>query len=273
MNFEHFGFARDLLYLAALLTGTCVALFLIMIQKTNTPYRRSVCISVIFCLASLAVASLAGAIILSRGLVFTVASLYPFVVLFLAMGILGVRFPRAGGCTVIFVTGLVAVWICFSFLAYPRFEELSLRASGDGQLLIRKRVHTQEPAQGPAGSFRAGGFIWRGTDGISGSRSPTAPDDETWNVKDDGGALFFEALSVTAYPGYPLIGGERRGIITNAGRNNEVFFSVKRFRAFGPGFMVNRYSLELPSGAMLPGMNLSVLFDGEKLYFDPAIQF
>jgi hypothetical protein len=197
---------------------------------------------VIFCLASLTVASLAGTVILSRGLVFTVASLYPFVVLFLAVGILGVRFPRAGGCTIIFVAGLVAVWICFSFLAYPHFEELSLQSSGKGQLLIR-----------------------RGT----GS-------DETWNVKDDGSPLFFEAVSLTAYPGYPLIGGERRGIITSAGRNNEPFFSVKRFGRSGtfsgPGFILNRYSLELPSGALLPGMNLSVLFDGEKLYFDPAIQ-
>jgi hypothetical protein len=219
-----------------------------MIQKTNTLHRRSVWLSVIFCFVSLAVASLAGTLILSRGLVFTVASLYPFVVLFLAMGILGVRFPRAGGCTIILVAGLVVVWICFSFLAYPRFAELSLQSSGNGQLLIRRNA------------------------GISG----TATDGETWNVKDDGGALLFEAASLTAYPGYPLIGGERRGVITSAGRNSEQFFSVKRFRSGsssgGPGFMVNHYSLELPPGAMLPGMNLSVLFDGGKLYFDPAIQ-
>jgi hypothetical protein len=249
MNFEHFGPARDLLYLTALLTGICIGAFLIMIQKANSTRSRSRWVSVLYCLVSLTVASLAGAVILSRGQVFTIISLYPFVALFLILGILGARFPRAGGCTIIFVIGLAAVWICFSFLVYPSFEdpaEVSLYAPGAGQFLLRR------------------------------SRRPgVSAEDETWNIKDDGSPLLFEAASLTAYPGYPIIGGERRGIIVRAGRQSEQIFSVRRFRsgAFaGPGFILDRYSLEIPSGALLPGMNLSVLFNGEKLYVDPAIQ-
>jgi hypothetical protein len=246
----NFAPARDLLYFASLLFGIALGAFLVSMRKGISLRRRSGLISVLLCFTALALASLAGAVILSRGMVFAAASFYPFVVLFLSLGVAAVCFPRAGTCPIIFAAGLFAVWICFTFLVYPRFEEperLSLRSGGGGLILLR--LHG-----GPG------------------------KDAETWDIRDTGSPLIFEAASVTAHPAYPLIGGERRGMIIRARRDNKQLFAFTRnlyrldFSGGGLGFSLYKYSLELPPGALLPGMSLSVLFDGEKLYFDPPIQ-
>ncbi|MDR1307648.1 MAG: hypothetical protein LBK74_08755 [Treponema sp.] len=258
MEFKHFdtldafnfGPSRDLFYLASLLFSIALGIFLVSRRKETSPRRRAGLISALLCFISLALASLAGAVILSGGVVFSAVSFYPPAVLFLSLGAAVVCFPRAGGCPFIFAAGLFSVWICLTFLVYPRFEEperLSLRSGGGSLILFR--LH-----------------------GGSGT------DTETWNIRDNGSPLIFEAASVTAHPAYPLIGGERRGLIVRVQRDGEQLFALTRnlrrleFSGGGLGFSLNKYGLELPPGALLPGMSLSVLFDGEKLYFDPPIQ-
>jgi hypothetical protein len=195
------------------------------------------------------VASLACAVILSRGRIFALPSLYPWVCFSLALGTAAFRFPRAGGCTIIFVLGLFAVWICVSFLSYPgpdKPDGLSLYSAEDGHILIRKI------AKGPE-------------------------EGESWNIEDDGKALVFEVAALTAHPSYPLVGGEQRGSIVRISRNGTQLFSLTgngyRFRfSGGLGFSLTWHTLELPTGALLPGVSLSVLFDSQRLYFDPPIQ-
>jgi len=249
MDFEHFAPARDLFYLGSLLLGAALGSFLTTLLDTCTLRQRSVWITVILFLLSFALASLAGALILSGGLVFGMFSLYPFAILFFAIGTLGVRFPRIGGYAIIIATTVFFIWISFSFLVFPRLEEpeqLSLRSGTAGQILVRQGMTAR--GFGNAGKLDA----------------------ETWTIDDDGRPITFEAVSITAYPGYPLIGGDQRGIITQITRRGELLYRF--FRPLSLGFVLERHTLDMPSGSIRPGINLSVLFDGKRLYFDPPIQ-
>ena len=244
MDFEYFGLSRDLLYLCSLFLGTIAAAFIVMKRKECTMQRKSLQITLILFLAACAIASLAASVILSQGLIFTFGLIYPFVVLFLVLGFLALYFPLAGGCTIIFAAGLFAVIIGVSFLIYPGFKEPSgivVRSSGTELI------------------FRRG--------------------DETWDVNNDRNIIRFVAVSITAYPAYPLIGGERRGLITRVLRNGTELFILSgnsgRFSGVNKnslGFLRQELTLDLPLGTMPPGISLSVLFDGKKLYYDPPIQ-
>lgn len=255
MELSYFALSRDLLYFSSLLVGASAGAFIIIRRKTCTLRQRSRWITVILCLISSALASLAASVILTRGAVFSITSVYYFIILFLVLGAAGISFPRAGGCTIIFITGICAVWLSFSFFAYPRFDE-------PARLVIRS----------------------------SGSEYVFHKNDSTWNFRNDGGTLTVEAVSITAYSGFPLIGGERRGLITEVLQNNERLFTLAertaapdhvrtarqnsslsigdRHRVFSREF----HFLDLPMGALLPGVGLPVLFDGNKLYFDTSIR-
>lgn len=255
MNIQHFAAARDLFYLCFLFFGAALGSFLITLSGSCTLRKKSAWISVIFCLLSLAIGFLAGSLILSGGLIYTVPSLYPFAVLFFAAGALGLRFPRAGGWSIIFASAVFFIWITFSFLVFPRLakpEQLSVRSEGEKQIHIRR------------------GITGRNTQ--SGARE----DSETWNIQDDGRTLTFEAVSITAHPAYPLIGGDQRGVITQLTRRGEQVFILSgnlfRFTRFkNPGFSLVRHTLDLPGGVVRPGIILSVFFDGKQLYFDPPV--
>lgn len=242
MDFDNFGPARDLLYVTMLFFGAAAGVLIKIIQKKYTLSQKSNWISVIFLLVSLGVASLAVSVILSMGMVFSVVSVYPFIPFFLALGILGMYFPRAGICSIVFAAGFFTAWICFTFLVFPELKEkepvkITVRSSNDDYIFRRN--------------------------------------DDAWNIKNDGRTITFEAASVTAYPGYPLIGGEQRGLIIRVLRKDEqlIAFTNSLFRfSHSSGFILERYTLDLPPGAMLPGISFSVLFNGKHLYFDPPIQ-
>jgi len=244
MDFNFFSLSRDLLYLSFLLWGAAAASFLIITRKDCTLRQRSVWITAIFCLSAIALAFLSASIILSNGMIFTVASIYPFVVLCLVLGGLALYFPRAGVCTVILAIGLFTAYISFSFLFYPGLKEpVSLVVRSSGTELIFRR------------------------------------DDETVNTHNDGRAISFQAVSITAYPGCPLVGGETRGLITRVQRDDEeiLIFGSRLYRRSGAlkkswGFLREDHVLNLPAGTMLSGTSLSVLFNGKRLYFDPPIQ-
>ncbi|MCL1928030.1 MAG: hypothetical protein FWG07_04460 [Treponema sp.] len=252
MDFEYFGLSRDLLYLCSLILGVAIAAFLVTLQKTCTLRRKSVLITVIFCLASCFIASLAVSVILSGGLIFSALLKHPFIillmVLFFVLGGLALYFPRAGGCSIIFAAGLFLVYMCFSFWIYPGINEperLVVRAS-ETDLIFRLNA-------------------------------------ETWDVQsshNDQRQIYFEAVSITAYPAYPLIGGKRRGVITRVFRNDtELLAFHGAFNRYSKsagkswGFLREEFTLALPAGALLPGISLTVLFNGTLLYFDPPIQF
>ena len=241
MNFENFGLARDLLYLTSLFIGLGIGAFLIIISKPGTLRRKSRLITFILFLAAFAVTSLAVAVIFTHGQVFSIISIYPFMVIFLVFGIIGIYIPRAGISIIIGLCGLYIILISFSFLVYPRIDDLD-------PLLVRA---TEES------------FVFR-----QGA--------EMWDIQDTGGAIHFEAVCITAYPGYPLIGGEQRGILTQVLRVNEQLFALRKrhLSILGmPGFIREYITLDLPEGIMLPGFSLSVLFNGKELFFEETIQF
>ena len=252
MDFEYFSLSRDLLYLCSLLFGAAVGAFLVTLQKTCSPRRKSLLITVILCLASCFIAAMALSVILSRGLIFSAFSVYPFiiftVVLFFILGGLALYFPLIGGCSIIFAAGLFLVYMCFSFWVYPGLKEperLVVRAA-ENELVFRL-------------------------------------DAETWDVQNvfsDQEMIRFEAVSIIAYPAFPLIGGERRGLITGILRNdNELFVLTGTFNRYSMGFkkpwgfLREEFTLDFPANALPPGVSLSVLFNGSRLYFDPPIQF
>jgi hypothetical protein len=259
MNIPHFDAARDFFYLCFLFLGASLGSFLIILSEECTLRKRAMWITAIFILLSFSIGFLAGALILSGGAIQTVPSLYPFALLFFAAGAAGLRFPRAGGWSVIFASAAFFLWITFSFLVFPRLEkqehqpslkgegsplaQLSIRSEGEKQILIRRNK-----------------------------------DFETWNIQDDGRTLTFEAVSVTAISACPLIGGEQRGVITQVTRKKERVFNLcgnlfgfSRFNK--PGFSLERHTLDLPTGVVRHGITLSVLFDGKQLRFDPPVQF
>ena len=241
MNFENFGLARDLLYLTSLFIGLAIGAFLIIKIKSCTLRRRSQLITLILFLAALSVAFLAIAIILTRGRVFSVISIYPFMLIFIVFGIIGLYIPRAGISIIIALSGLYIILISFSFLVYPRLDDLD-------PLLVRA---TEES------------FVFR-----HGA--------EMWDIEDTGGAIHFEAVCITAFPGYPLIGGDQRGLLTQVIRDNEQLFSLRKrnLSILGmPGFVREYISLDFPEGFMLPGFSLSIVFNGKELFFEETIQF
>jgi hypothetical protein len=246
MEFENAGLSRDFLYLFCFFAGTALGALLSVFKRGNTLRAGSAWISAALVLFSAAVAFAAAAVIFSGGAVFLAFPLYVPAAVILVLGVFGIRFPRAGACTVIFMGGLFAVWVGLSFLRYPspgdkEPEGISVFSSGDGTLVLRRG----------------------GRDG------------ESWNIK-DGGPLKFEAAAIDADFRYPLIGGEKRGLITRVDYGSQnVFLSPKSLSAPDQGrlgFSHSRFSLTLPAGVLLSGMGLSILFDGEDLYFDPPIQ-
>jgi len=241
MSFENFGLARDLLYLTALFIGLGIGAFLLIKTKPCTLRRRSQLIALMLFLAAFAVVSLAAAIMLTRGRVFSVISIYPFMLIFIVFGIIGLYIPRAGISIIIALSGLYIILISLSFLVYPRFDDLD-------PLLVRA---TEES------------FVFRhGT--------------EMWDIEDTGGVIHFEAVCITAYAGYPLVGGEQRGLVTQVLRANEQLFSLRKrhLSILGvPGFVREYISLDFPEGFMLPGFSLSILFNGKELFFEETIQF
>lgn len=250
MEFDKLSLSRDFLYLFSLFAGTGVGSLLSVFKRENTLWNRSAWISLALFLFSGAVASIAASVIFSRGGIFSVSPVYLPAIITFVLGVLAVRFPCVGGCTLIFAAGLCAVWICVSFLRFPRFDyekpEISLQARGEGLLIVNRRA-----------------------------RKP-----ETWNIKNDrepgsaGEPLEFEAVTFTAAFPWPVIGGKKRGLITQIKRGSETVFSAggRGLNAAGKALgTVQHFSLTLPAEALPPGIHVSVLFDGEKLYLDPPV--
>lgn len=249
MEFENPSLARDFFYLSFLLLGAAGGSLASIFKRSTSLRSRSGWISAALVFFSGAVAAAAGATIFSQAGVFLNVSLYIPAGIAFVVGGLAVRFPRAGACTLVFLLGLCTVWICLTFLRYPGFTKtspegisvLSAGGTGEGMLIVRQNNG----------------------------------ENETWNV-DTRAALEFEAVAVSSDFRYPLIGGMTRGLVVQAVQGTGTIFQSSKYlsgeRQSLLGFSFSRHSLTLPAGALLPGMGLSVLFNGEKLYFDPPIQ-
>ncbi|MDR1931055.1 MAG: hypothetical protein LBQ44_10575 [Treponema sp.] len=250
MEFENSFLSRDFLYLCALFAGAGTGSVLSIFKRRSTLRSRSAFVSAALLFFSGAAAFFTAAVIFSRGALFSAHPLYMPAGLIAVLGALAVRFPPAGVLSVL-IAGLFAVWIGLFFLRYPPLqkekpEALSVYSSKTGIFIVRR--------------YGAGS--------------------ESWNIRNDGNPLQFEAAALAADYRYPLLGGERRGLIIRAARGGETLFSAPLSKGgpaereqWRPGFTRRPFSLTLSAGELLPGMGLSVLFDGEDLYFDPPVEF
>ena len=243
MDFEYFGLSRDLLYLGSLLAGAVAAAFIVMHRRDCTSRQKSALLAVIFFLLSCIIALLAAAVILTGGLIFSVHSIYPFIVLFCIFGGAALYFPRAGGLALILAAGTYIILMFFVFLSIPGFNkpaDIAFRSSGN-ELIIKR-------------------------------------DAETWNIRNNRNLIQFEAAAVTVYSAFPLFGGERRGFITRAVQDTNELVSFARTKNISgglkksPGFLHEEFVLVLPLELLPRGITLSVLFDGKRLYFYPPLE-
>jgi hypothetical protein len=173
-------------------------------------------------------------------MIFGVTVIYPVAALFFILGGIALYFPRAGGCSIIFAGGLFVVFIGFSFLIFLGLKEplsVTVRFSGN-ELLFRQEA-------------------------------------DTWNAQNDRNDIRFEAVSVTAHPAYPFIGGERRGLITRVLRNDTELFSLAGKSHLLPGdpgqsmgFFRELFTLDLPVRILSPGTGMSAVFNGKELYLE-----
>jgi hypothetical protein len=218
------------------------------------------------------VVALAGALIYSNGLILFEKPLYVPAAIAAALLILAVRFPRAVGFPLILVSGLVAVWIGYSCLQFPRITNgLPLAAiTNEGKGLYTVRFAASGKAA--AGKAAAG--------------SPSGQDLQIQIAGDDQSLEFFFIHLAYAAP-YPLIGGENRGIITKIQRKTalggEPFYADPRLdrgllRGWYTGPLKNLSSgtenwrirfeeshADIPAAVFLPGMALNISFDGDSL--------
>ncbi|MDR1506271.1 MAG: hypothetical protein LBI67_04135 [Treponema sp.] len=268
MDFENFSVSRDLLYLASLFAGAGAGGFLAAFGASGR--GRGGWITAALCFLSCAVAALSGSIVFSMGAVFTAFPLFIPAAVFFAAGVLGIRFPRLGA-GIVLAAGVFTVFAAAGFLRYPGFAAPELPA-GAG-----RSVQMSVQSSG-------GGIVIRGTRNPGGLRQ-----DETWNLPEGNvpGILYFEAVAFVSDPRYPVFGGEKRGFFTGSGRGDEKLFSIRQAFFTPPpagemslsgtaapsklGFTPAYFRAELPGEALFPGVNVSVLFDGDKITFDPPI--
>ncbi|MDR2767792.1 MAG: hypothetical protein LBB82_05640 [Treponema sp.] len=256
MESDNFALYRDLFYLSFLFFGISAGAVLCRQRSGNTLRRRAAWLAAIYCFIACAAAFLSPAVVFSGGAVFTVKSIYLVCAVFFFAGAAGIYFPRSAGAALVFAAGIITIWIALAFARYPEFqtaegppyvESFALRSFGDGVRLVRQ------------------------------NRKPdTADAAESWSLDYEESPLVFEAAAFSAHRLFPLVGGEKRGLITRVSRGGEVLFSVspwmiRPLSRSRPGFSSRIFSLDLPAGALLPGMNLSVVFDGDSLVFDPPI--
>jgi hypothetical protein len=279
MEFEHYAAARDLLYLSALFAGAGLGCILSGFRINSTLRFRSRAITLAFCLFSGLVVALAGALVYSNGLVVFEKSLYIPMAIAMGLMVLAVRFPRAAGFPLILVSGLVVIWIGYSYLRFPQLDtgEFFLASiTNEGKGLYAVRIAA---AKGPASSVGGSSRM------IAGGGSPP---EQNLSIQtaggDDAPEFFFTRISFA--PSYPLIGGGCRGIITEIRDKKEVFYSDPRLsRGLLRGWYTRVLKLLTPESgnwrvifeesheeipaALFPGRALEVSFDGNSLLFVP----
>jgi hypothetical protein len=169
---------------------------------------------------------------------------------FFAAGAAGMYFPRIA-IVIVFIVGIIAVWTAIVFMRYPEFDQPGL-AKGPAH---KERISVESSG---------GGLL------LVTHNKPGAVEGESWNINYDK-PLVFEAITLSAHRLFPLVGGEKHGLISKIGSGNEVLFSDSN-QIVKPGITSRTFSLELPAGILLPGMELSVIFDGDSLSFEPPLQ-
>ncbi|GHV43771.1 hypothetical protein AGMMS49546_26330 [Spirochaetia bacterium] len=283
MDFEHFSISRDLFYLSGAFMGLVFGYMFGLFRHYITAPSRNRRITLLFCLLSGALGSLALSLIYSRGLILHASSLFIPTGICVLVFALAVCFPRAVACPLILLTGILVVWIGYSFLRLPPAEAssvplLSLYNDGEGVFSVRS----------PGSETADSGDRARPKDRVVGSGAQKGDRAEAVPIRIIGnsGVLEFHGTIISVDPRYPIIGSMVRGTITAIRQNNESFFEKSPLNepllkayysrpAHGTnsrrlGFTIGNYESTFPADTIPPGKTLAVLFNGRSLVFKPS---
>jgi hypothetical protein len=210
-------------------------------------------ITVGLCLLSAAIAVLIPVLVHSGGKIFLMRPLLLSAAAACLVCALAGCFPRVVGYPLVLIGGLAAVWLGLAFLRFPRLEAVPRPVSlvynlGDGAFALKS------PEPPDAGQ----GFV---------------------TIEDTGSSLEFTAAIVELDPLTPLIGGVKRGGLTEIRRDGAALFTDARWgtplagnlcRFLGvnvpwAGVSVREYHVKCGVDDMLPGMRWGVYISPDGL--------
>ena len=259
MDFERFVLARDFIYLAALLLGAGIGCMLNRFKRSAGRRFRNISVTLGFCFFSGTCAALTAAIIYSNWLIFSETSLYYPLGILTVLIILAFRFPKAVGFPLFIATGFLIVWIGYTCLRFPAVDGLARgRVIRDGNGLVQIEL-TYPAGKEPGASL---------------------------SIQSSADILEFKIRCFSLSGNFPIIGGIKRGIITEISDINGSFYknphldwifpSGKNSRQ-GPGsgfsesfgWLISYWEISglLRITDLLPGVALMVLLEDSTIIF------
>jgi hypothetical protein len=259
MTFEYFPLCRNLLYLTAALTGIMLGCALKLFRRNITTGARNRIVVGIFCVFSGIFVCFSLTLIHSRGTLDFIPPLLPFLGGTVLLFVLAVCFPRGAAFPLVLFGGLVVVWVGYSFLRFPRIRSegvplVSVSRTGEGAFALRLTASGEDECRGWTYAFNA-------------EEAESFPE--------------LRGLLVSFDAAYPLIGGDRRGMITEIRRNGMAPF-------FPEGWLLPRWYAALSSGSLPLGVsvqrirkelrppfppgktNFTLFFDGTAFSYEPS---
>jgi hypothetical protein len=258
---------RDLFYLSAVLIGFALGFLLHSFRRMLKIRSRNRMFTTALFIFTAAVLALAFASIVSKLNVFFALPVYIAAGILLVLSVLAVRFPRAAGFPLILLGGLLSVWIAYTFLLFPLLNAeapaLVSITNDSGELFIRFPQ-------------KQSGRAVIGAEGIQQKQMAIEIGGEA--VPLDIGLKYIYTDTVI-----PIIGGQKRGIISAIKKNGSLVFSensmegsfFKQWYAFFSREAVSEYcdislydsEIQAETSNLIPGTILSVYFDGENFSF------
>ena len=242
MDFKNFNIGRDLLYLSFLFTGAALGCFISRLKRRASLRFKNRCLTLGIIFLSPAAAVFACMLIVTGGRFFTDPVYYITGSILALVVLLAFRFPRAAGFPAILITGLVLVWTACSFGRFPRFDGSEINL-------------------GHAEINNSGGILLS----IVSGKSPVEFEPE--NMQFEITITSFEFASFV-----PVIGGERRGKITEFRNELTIFYDDAGFgRFFGSGqdggFLVRTavVTMPIPDGSLIPGCTAGFFYNNNGL--------
>jgi hypothetical protein len=260
MDFKNFSIARDLLCLSGAFVGIALGYLLSLFRGDITLRSRNRRITLILLFFSGALVSFSAAILVSHGAVFGAVALFAVAAIAVPVFALAVCFPRAAAFPLILASGLLVVWLGYSYLRFPPINSSSVpvifneggsysikfpfsRGNGDRAVLLLPSLQSQS-------------------------------------------SLEFQGTRISFGKLYPIIGGTERGAIGTIRQDGKVLYTDPLFvsrllkayysllaSVFQKGsFAVTFQTLEgkIPMSSVPDGANLTISFDRGVLSFNPS---
>jgi hypothetical protein len=267
MDFRIFSMSRDLLCLSGALTGLAAGCLLSLFRKDLTIRSKNRRISVVLVFFSGAIIASAAAFALSYGAVFREPEFFIAAGICIPVFAFAARFPCVIAYPLILAGGLITVVLGYSFLRFPLADSNSVPPaviSGEREDSFSVRIGAGTEKDGDRTNFP----VLQIPDGLS--------------------SLEFSGALISFGRYYPIIGGTRRGQISEIRQNDESLYRNTDMDRSLPGFYSSPLDSNAETGnfgisfqvmkAKVPfetipqGGNITVLFDKNGLLFLPSWQ-